>query len=138
MKPPARSPLRLRAPRVTAPDGSFVNVQLENGRQFTARLQRISLTGGLLDLPAYVEERVAFGFTLSIGSGVVHGRAELLFPMRTMTGYLQPFRFTSLRTEQIHILNREINQVLQRPQGSTAAPKIELGVHLPNYLLELL
>jgi hypothetical protein len=138
MSPSARAPLRLRAPRVTAPNGSFVSVQLENGRHFTARLQRISLTGGLLDLPVYLEERVSFGFTLSIGSGVVQGRAESLFPMRSVTGYLQPFRFKSLRTEQIHILNREINQLLQRPQSPTAAPKIELGVHLPNYLLELL
>ena len=138
MKYPARRPHCPRAPRVAAPNGSFVNVQLENGRQFTARLQRISLTGGLLDLPVYVEERVAFGFALSMGSGLVHGRAEMLFPMRSVTGYLQPFRFTSLRTEQIQILNREINELLQRPQSPTAAPKVELGVHLPNYLLELL
>lgn len=141
MNRPARNSLRSRAPRVIPPQGAFASIQLENGRQFTATLKTVSLTGGLLELAGYVEERVPFGFTLSIGSGVVHGRAEMLFPMRSVTGYLQPFRFTSLREEQIYILNREINQLLQPPQAATAtnaAPRVELGVHLPNYLLELL
>jgi len=134
----AQGPLRPRAPRVIPPQGAFASIQLENGRHFTARLQRISVTGGLLDLAAYIEERVPVTLTLAIGTGMVHARAEMLFPMRSVTGYLQPFRFSSLRAEQLHILEREISQLLQRPQTSAAAPRVELGVHLPNYLLELL
>jgi len=138
MNRPVQDHLRPRAPRLTLAKGAFATIQLENGRQFTAKLQTISLTGGLLDLASYVEERVPFSLTLSIGSGIVHGRAEMLFPMRSVAGYLQPFRFTSLRTEQLHILDREITELLERPQASPAAPKVELGVHPPSYLLELL
>lgn len=141
MNHPAHNSLRLRAPRVIPPQGAYASIQLENGRQFTGTLKTVSRTGGLLELAAYVEERVAVGLSLAIGSGLVHGRAEMLFPMRGVTGYLQPFRFTSLREGQIYILNREINELLRQPQAATAAtaaPKVELGVHLPNYLLELL
>jgi hypothetical protein len=139
MNHPAQGPHRSRAPRVTPPNGAFATIQLENGRHFTARLQRISVTGGLLDLAAYVEERVPVILTLAIGTGIVHAAAEMLFPMRSVTGYLQPFRFSSLRAEQLHILEREINQLLQPPQASAAAAsRVELGVNPPNYLLELL
>jgi len=138
MNPPAPAHPRSRAPRVTLPKGAFATIQLENGRQFTAQLQRISVTGGLLDLATYVEERVAVTLTLAIGTGVVHARAEMLFPMRSPAGYLQPFRFSSLRAEQLHILNREIYQLLQCPQATPAARRVELGLHLPSSLLELL
>ena len=126
-----------RAPRVNVPEGSFTTIQLENGRQIPAKLQRVSLTGGLLDLAVFIEERLAVSLTLPVGSGVVHARAELLFPMRTMIGYLQPLRFTSIREEQLHILDREISELLQRARAATAA-QTNLGVNLPNFLLELL
>lgn len=126
----------LRAPRVTLPECLFVTLELENGRKIPAKLQRVSVTGGLLDLAFYVEERVPVTLNLPIGSGVVHGRAELLFPMRSATGYLQPFRFTALSTEQKDILAREISELLQKTQASSG-PRHELGVRIPNFLLDL-
>jgi len=129
-------PLRRRAPRVTLPESSFATIQLENGRQIPAKLKRVSLTGGLLDLAVFMEERLAVGLTLPIGSGIVHAHAELLFPMRTMIGYLQPFRFTSIREEQLHILDREITELQQNRAASSA--QMDLGVSPPNFLLELL
>jgi len=129
-------PLPRRAPRVALPESSFATIQLENGRQIPAKLKRVSLTGGLLDLAVFMEERLAVGLTLPIGSGIVHARAELLFPMRTMIGYLQPFRFTSIREEQLHILDREINELQQNRAASSA--QMDLGVSPPNFLLELL
>jgi hypothetical protein len=124
-----------RAPRVTVPEGSFATIQLENGRQIPTKLRRVSITGGLLDLAIFIEERLAVGLTLPIGSGVVHARAELLFPMRTMIGYLQPFRFTSIREEQLHILDREISELLKQTRIVQGVPK-DLGVSPPNFLLE--
>ena len=103
-----------RVPRATLPESSFATIQLENRRQIPAKLRRVSVTGGLLDLAVFIEERLAVGLTLPIGSGIVHARAELLFPMRTRIGYLQPFRFTSIREEQLHILDREIRQLLKQ------------------------
>jgi hypothetical protein len=137
MIPAAQSRFRPRAPRVTLPECVLATIQLENSRQIPAKLQRISLTGGLLDLAVFVEERVPVSLTLPIGSGIVVARAEMLFPMRGATGYLQPFRFTSLRAEQLHILEREITDLLQRTQGS-AATSCGLGLRPPSSLLELL
>lgn len=133
-----RPPLRPRAPRVTMPECVFATIHLENKRQIAAKLRRVSLTGGLLDLAVFMEERLAVGLTLPIGTGIVQARAELLFPMRGPTGYLQPFRFTSIREEQLHILDREIAVLLKQAQ-STVAPRPELGASpFPNFLLELL
>ncbi len=129
--------LRPRAPRVTLPECVFATIQLENNRQIAAKLQRISLTGGLLDLAVYIEERIPVGLTLPIGAGIVQARAELLFPMRTPTGYLQPFRFTSIREEQLHILDREINELLRQPPA-TSGTRQGLGVNPPSFLAELL
>lgn len=127
-----------RAPRVTLPECVFATIHLENKRQIAAKLRRVSLTGGLLDLAIFMEERLAVGLTFPIGSGIVHARAELLFPMRAVTGYLQPFRFTSIREEQLHILDREITALLKQAQSSVT-PRHEIGeIPLPNFLLELL
>ena len=133
----ARRPLRPRAPRVLLPECVFVIIQLENKRKIPAKLLRISLTGGLLDLAFFVEERLSVALTLPIGSGIVHARAEMLFPMRTMPGYLQPFRFTSIREEQLHILDREITALFK--QTPSSATRQHLGMSPPpSSLLELL
>lgn len=134
-----RAPNQLprRVPRVTLPESSFATIQLENGRKIPAKLRRVSLTGGLLDLAIYMEERLAVGLALPIGSGFVHARAELLFPMRTRIGYLQPFRFTAIREEELHILDREINELLRQNRIVSSAPR-DLGVSPPSFLLELL
>jgi hypothetical protein len=126
-----------RAPRITVPEGSFATIELENGRHIPAKLKRVSLTGGLLDLAIYVDERLAVSLTLPVGSSTVQARAELLFPMRTMIGYLQPFRFTSVHEEQLHALNREITELLKHARSAQAAQK-DLGVSPPSFLLERL
>jgi hypothetical protein len=136
MMPPAPRQTPRRSPRVNLPECTFATIQLENRRQIPAKLRRVSLTGGLLDLAIYVEERLSVSLTVPIGAGIVHARAELLFPMRSMTGYLQPFRFTAIREEQLHILNREINELLKQAQASVT--RQDLGVTLPNFLAELL
>jgi hypothetical protein len=135
IRPTARQTPR-RAPRVTLPECTFATIQLENQRQIPAKVRRVSRTGGLLDLAIYVDERLSVSLTFPIGSGVVHARAELLFPMRSMTGYLQPFRFTAIREEQLHILDREINELLKQAQACVT--RQDLGVNPPNFLLESL
>jgi hypothetical protein len=127
--------LRPRAPRVTLPECVFATIQLENGREISAKLQRVSVTGGLLDLAVYVEERIRVGLKLPIGLGIVHAQAEMLFPMRTVTGYLQPFRFTYIREEQLHILDREIAEMLRHTPASL---RHGIGVKPPSSLLESL
>jgi len=136
IRPQKRRP-GVRAPRVTLSECVFATIQLENGRKIPGKLLRVSLTGGLFDLAIYVEERVSVSVTFPIGSGVVHGRATMLFPMRSVTGYVQPFRFTALNGEQLFILDREITALLKQTQGSSAE-RYGLGLSPPSFLLELL
>ncbi len=104
----------------------FATIKLENKRQIVAKLHRVSLTGGLLDLAVYLEERLS-----------VHAAGELLFPVRGVTGYLQPFRLTSIREEQLHILDREITELLKRTSSSIRRHRLGLSSP-PSFLLELL
>jgi len=97
----------------------------------------VSVTGGLLELANYMEERISVGLTLPVGSGVVHARAQMLFPMRGVNGYLQPFRFTDIRAEQLHILDREITTLLSQTTAS-ATNRPVLGSRPPQSLLESL
>ena len=123
---------RLRAPRVNLRGTVSVMVQLENRRQFTGKLHQLSLTGGLLELTDYFDERsmVALGF--QIGSGLLQGKAELLFPMRGGMGFLQPFRFTAFAAGTRQTLDRGIASLL--PQ--TVGPSHVLDSRPPHALLD--
>jgi len=123
---------RLRAPRVNLRGTVSVMVQLENRRQFTGKLHQLSVTGGLLELTNYFDERsrVALGF--QIGTGLLRGTAELLFPMRGGMGFMQPFRFTAFAAGTRQTLDREIAALL--PQ--TVGPSRVVGSRPPDSLLE--
>jgi hypothetical protein len=105
-----------------------VTIHLENGRQLPAKLHKLSVTGGLLELATYLEERARVGVTLPIGSSIVRPKAEMLFPMWGVEGYRQPFRFAGLWAEERRILETEITELLkQSVMRSTAG----LGSGLP-------
>lgn len=53
-----------RAARVALQGRISVMVLLENGRQFPAKLHQLSVTGGLLEVDMYLEERSKVGLTL--------------------------------------------------------------------------
>ena len=137
MTNPSRTRLSTRAPRVNFWGSVSATIQLENGRLLPAKLHRVSVTGGLLELANYMEERISVGLTLPVGSGVVHAPAQMLFPMRGVNGYLQPFRFTDIRAEQLHILDREITTLLSQTTAS-ATNRPVLGSRPPQSLLESL
>jgi len=113
--------LPTRAPRVNLRESVPVTIQLENGRQLPAKLHKISVTGGLLETMTYLEERVRVGVTLPIGASFVRPKAEMLFPMWSTTGYLQPFRFTGLWPEERQILQTEITELLRQSVVRSAA-----------------
>lgn len=104
---------KIRAPRVNLSGAASATIQLENGRQLWARILRISITGGLLELPACLDEGVPVSLTVHLGPRTVRGKAAMLFPMWAMQGYLQPFRFTDLREEECLALQTEIGVLLQ-------------------------
>jgi hypothetical protein len=91
----------------------------------------------LLELAAYVDERARIGLTISVGSSTLHPKAEMLFPMRGVHGYMQPFRFTSLWAEECQILETEITELLKK--SVTPAPEGHgSGFRPPRFYLESL
>ena len=107
-----------RAARVNLRGTVTVVVQLQNLRRIPAKLHQLSVTGGMLELAMYLDERVKVGLTFPVGSSTLHPEAEMLFPMRAAQRYLQPFRFTSLWAAERDLLEREIRALLNQ----TAAP----------------
>ena len=105
---------KLRAPRVNLSETVSANIQLENGRQLWAKTLRISITGGLLELASCLDEGVTVGLTVHLGPRTVRGKAAMLFPVWATQGYLQPFRFTDLRTEECLALQTEIGELLKQ------------------------
>ncbi len=70
-----------------------------------------------MELANCLEERVSVTLTLQLGSAVLRPKAEMLFPMWSPYGYVQPFRFTALRLEERHLLESEIGKLLKQPMG---------------------
>ncbi len=110
-----------RAPRVSLQGRISVILRLENGRQITGNLHQLSVTGGLVEVAMYLDERSKVGLAIPIGASLVRPDAELLFPMRSARGYLQPFRFTRLWTEERQMLEAEISDRLKQTVARTAA-----------------
>lgn len=121
-----------RAPRINLRGEIPVIVQLENRRQVTAKLHQLSITGGMLELTACLDERTKIALAFQIASGLLQGKAETFFPMRGGIGYMQPFRFTAFAAGTRQTLEREIAGLL--PQ--TVGPSHVLGSRPPRSLLE--
>jgi hypothetical protein len=107
-------PRPTRAPRVNLRGTVTVVVHLENLRRVPAKLHQLSVTGGMLELAMYLDERTKVGLTFPVGPSTVHPKAEMLFPMRAGVKYLQPFRFTSLWAAERDLLEREITSLLNQ------------------------
>jgi hypothetical protein len=124
---------KIRAPRVNLWGTASATIQLENGRHLWAKTLRISITGGLLELPTYLDEGVSVNLTVRMESRLVRGKATMLFPMWATQGYLQPFRFTDLHEQECRVLETEIQKLLK--QTSASAPQRgRLGLSRPRFL----
>ena len=86
-----------RATRVKMDNSSFALVKLGDGQRTKAKIQTVSVTGGLLRMARALEEGDFVEVAFQTGSGPVHGMAEMLHPRRiSPEGILQPFRFIAL------------------------------------------
>jgi hypothetical protein len=126
-----RQPPR-RAPRAKVRGTIAAVIRLENGRQLSAKLQQFSITGGLLDLASYLEERTWVEVTIFLSSGPVRATAEMMFPMLGANSYLQPFRFTNLGGDELHAIDQEVSSLLQLSPSKSGDP----GLRAPRYYLE--
>lgn len=128
-----RQPPR-RAPRANVRGAISAVVRLENGRQLFGALQQLSITGGLIGLSNYVEERSWVSVTIYLESGAVRTTAEMMFPMCGASGYLQPFRFTDLSEDALHAIDQQVTAVIQ--QSLAAKPGQTPVVRSPRFYLE--
>ena len=90
-------------------------IRLEGGQRTRAKLQSVSVTGGLLVLPKPLSngEFIEIGFTTRSGS--IHGMAEMLVPIRQFSnGCMQPFRFIALGDEDHRKLRNAVDSVVDR------------------------
>ena len=110
-----------RATRVSLQGRISAIVQLENGRQLSGKLHQLSVTGGLLEIAMYLDERTKAGLAIPIGGNVLRPDAEMLFPMWGAQGFLQPFRFTRLWAQERQMLEAEIVELLRQSVARSTA-----------------
>jgi hypothetical protein len=132
-----RGRLQTRAPRVNLQGIVSAALQLENGRQLTGKFRTLSITGGLLDLATYLDERTNIVLVFRFGPVFVQSKAQLLFPMRGGMGYLQPFRFTSLGVKEQQAMSEEISLRLKETFAQEQS-NFRLGVRPPSHYLDTL
>ena len=82
---------------------------LSDGKRAKARLQTISVTGGLLQVPKPLAEGDFIEVAFETQSGNVQGMAEMLKPVRREADAVsQPFRFIALDDDPHRVLHELI------------------------------
>jgi PilZ domain-containing protein len=104
-----------RAARVQLGASVLAAIRFEDGRHAKAKLQTISTTGGLLQLPKPLPEGDFVEVAFQTQSGPVHGMAEILTPMqKTKESVLQAFRFVALEDDDHRRLRMSLDHVTDR------------------------
>ena len=104
-----------RAARVQLGDSVLAAIRLEDGRRTKAKLQTISVTGGLLQLAQSLAQGDFVEVAFQTQAGPVHGMAEVLSPMRQMNdSVLQPFRFVAIEDDDHRRLRTSLDHVVDR------------------------
>jgi hypothetical protein len=104
-----------RAARVQLGDSVLAAIRLEDGRRTKAKLQTISVTGGLLRVAQSLAQGDFVEVAFQTQSGPVHAMAEVLSPQRKTTdGILQPFRFVAIEDEDHRRLRTSLDHVVER------------------------
>jgi len=86
-----------RATRIQLGSEGMALLKSEGGERMKARIQTVSVTGGLLYLTKALEEGDFVELAFHTLNGPVHGMAEMLRPKsRLAEGILQPFKFIAL------------------------------------------
>jgi hypothetical protein len=87
----------------------------ENGQRARAKLQSISITGGLLQLQQQISSGDFVEIAFHTRSGTIHGMAEMLHPAgKVQTLCLQPFRFIALADDDHRKLRMALDTALDR------------------------
>ena len=104
-----------RSPRIQFGGSVPALVMLEDGQRAKAKLQTVSVTGGLLRLGRSLGEGDFVEVAFQIQSGPVRGMAEMLSPVRAASdGALQPFRFVALGDDDHRTLRMAVDSAADR------------------------
>jgi hypothetical protein len=104
-----------RSPRIQLGGSIPALVLLEDGQRAKAKLQTISVTGGLLRLPKSLNEGDFVEVAFQIQGGPVRGMAEMLSPVQAASAAsLQPFRFVALGDDDHRTLRMAVDSVTDR------------------------
>jgi hypothetical protein len=102
-----------RGKRVRLGGSILAVVLLESGRQIRARLNQLSINGGLLSLENPLDESIRVTVVFHLGMTSVRCQARMLFPMWATQGCLQPFRFLELSEQSRDSLSRELEALVR-------------------------
>ena len=107
-----------RAPRAQLSGSVPAIIMLQDGGRAKAKLQTVSVTGGLLRLSQSLEQGDFVEIAFQTQSGPVRGMAEMLSPAgRPRSEVLQAFRFVALGDED----HRALRMVLESAADQTFA-----------------
>ncbi len=102
-----------RGSRVKLGGSILALVLLENGRQIRARLNQLSINGGLVSLERPLDEGIKVTLVFHLGGTSFRCRGQMLFPMWATQGCLQPFRFKELAEADSNALSRELDVLVR-------------------------
>ena len=104
---------RRRSTRVKLGGSIVALVLLENGRPIRARMNQLSVNGGLLSLEQPLNEGIKVTVLFHLGLTSIRGEGQMLFPMWATKGCLQPFRFKDLPdTDRAHLI-KELEKLVR-------------------------
>jgi hypothetical protein len=113
-----------RSPRIQLGGSVLALVMLEDGQRAKAKLQTVSVTGGLLRLAKSLSEGDFVEVAFQTQSGPVRGMAEMLTPVRTaLEGSLQPFRFVALGDDDHRALRMVVDSAADRSFQGIRSPQ---------------
>jgi hypothetical protein len=115
-----------RSPRVQLYGSVAAAVLAEGGQRARAKLQSISINGGLLLLQQQLSAGDFVEIAFHTRSGAIHGMAEMLRPTRdSQTPCFQPFRFIALADDDHRKLRRALDSALDRTVPASVPQQVQ-------------
>jgi len=115
-----------RSPRIQLHGSIAAAILDENGQRERAKLQSISVNGGLLELPHELSTGDFVEIAFHSRSGAIHGMAEMLYPTRKFqSACLQPFRFIALADDDHRKLRMALESAMDRSSLSAVGDALQ-------------
>lgn len=120
-----------RAPRIQLNGSVAAAIRSEGGQRARAKLQSISITGGLLQMQQELSTGDFVEIAFHTRSGPIHGMAEMLQPVRKFqSACLQPFRFIALGDDD----HRKLRMALDKATDHSGIDPLSDQVQAPSGL----